>query len=45
MDEVLRFDEWMFKIKNKYYFDNDRMLLGYQKIIEHQKELSDDKRA
>jgi hypothetical protein len=32
MEEVTKFDEWMFKIKNIYYFDNERMECAYEKI-------------
>ena len=33
MTEVLKFNEWMFKIQNKYYFDHERMEAAYRRII------------
>ena len=33
MDEVMKFDEWMWKIKNKFYLDNERMTNAYNKIL------------
>ena len=33
MEEIQKFDEWMWKIKNKFYFDNDRMNDAYTKIL------------
>ena len=32
MTEVLKFDAWMFKIQNKYYFDHERMDAAYNRI-------------
>ena len=32
MNEIQKFDEWMFKIKNKYYFDFEQMNNAYTKI-------------
>lgn len=34
MAEIQKFDEWMFKIRNKYYFDHERMAHAYDKILE-----------
>jgi hypothetical protein len=34
MSNVQKFDEWMFKLKNKYYFDHERMSNAYTRIIE-----------
>lgn len=34
MNSVQKFDEWMFKLRNKYYFDNERMNNAYNRIIE-----------
>lgn len=33
MDEVYKFDQWMWEIKSKYYFDNEAMNRVYSKII------------
>jgi hypothetical protein len=33
MEEIIKFDEWMFKMQNKYYFDHERMSNAYTKII------------
>ena len=33
MTEIKKFDEWMFKIRNKYYFDHERMSHAYEKIL------------
>ena len=30
----MKFDEWMFKMQNKYYFDSERMSNAYTKINE-----------
>jgi hypothetical protein len=32
MTEILKFDTWMFKIQNKYYFDHERMDAAYNRI-------------
>jgi hypothetical protein len=32
MTEILKFDAWMFKIQNKYYFDHERMDAAYNRI-------------
>jgi hypothetical protein len=29
---IEKFDEWMLKIRNIYYFDNEKMLNAYDKI-------------
>jgi hypothetical protein len=29
---IEKFDEWMLKIRNIYYFDNEKMLNAYNKI-------------
>jgi hypothetical protein len=31
MEEIIKFDEWMFKMQNKYYFDHERMSNAYTK--------------
>ena len=33
MNNVQKFDEWMFKIQNKFYFDHERMSNAYNRII------------
>ena len=35
MDRVTRFDSFMRRINNKYYFDNKRMDRAYQIITNH----------
>lgn len=37
MDRVKRFDSFMRRINNKYYYDNKRMDLAYQIILNHEK--------
>jgi hypothetical protein len=32
MEDIKKFDDWMFKIKNKYYFDFEKMNVAYYKI-------------
>lgn len=34
MEQKLKFNEWMQKIKNLYYSDNDAMIRAYDRIIE-----------
>lgn len=29
-----KFNEWMFKMKNKYYSDNEKMVNAYNRIVE-----------
>ena len=29
----MKFDEWMWKIKNKFYFDNERMDRAHNRLI------------
>ena len=34
MNEIEKFNEWMFKIHNEHYSDNQAMIAAYQKINE-----------
>ena len=35
MEEVIKFDSWMFKLRNKYYFDTEKMNKAYVIIEEN----------
>jgi hypothetical protein len=38
MDRVKRFDSFMRRVNNKYYYDNKRMDLAYQIILNHKQD-------
>jgi len=37
MENKLEFNNWMLKIKNIYYSNNDRMALAFDKIEDYEK--------
>ena len=37
MNELLKFDLWLRKVKNIYYCDNEKMLNAYDRILANEK--------
>lgn len=42
MENLIRFDEWMKKIKNIHYHDNEKMCNAFNKIKEDEKKESNE---